>query len=470
MIHWLHEQVWGPVLLTALLAAGACFTLRSRCFQLRGLPVWWKATAGSLQKREGEEGAAGPHSVTRLQSACTALAATIGTGNIAGVATALAAGGPGAIFWMWVSAFFGMAAAYAETSLALGCRYRSRQGRWICGPVVYLSRQLGMPALGILYGGLCLLASLGMGSMVQANAIAQTLRHSAGIPPEAAALTVSALVFATVSGGAARIGKAAERLIPVSAGLYMAFSLTVLVLCRREILPALGEIFVYAWKPEAAAGGAGGYGLALAFRYGLARGVFSNEAGLGTLAGLHGAAQRTTPEEQGMWAMFEVFFDTVVLCTLTALVILCAAGGARGLAASPWDGAVLASECFRQVLGAPGAGLMSAAMVLFAFATMIAWHFLGRQTLEAVWEQLPLPARRRTRLRRRTGTLYLWLFAAAVFAGSLGSLQEVWELSDVFNGLMAFPNLFALFLLRGQVVFPETRGSGQTKNRNMRRS
>ena len=453
MIQKLHSLVWGPALLTLLLITGGLYTLRFKGFQILGIRTWWKHTIGSLfadtkdsreEKRE--------HSVTKAQAACTALAATIGTGNIVGVATALTAGGPGAIFWMWVSAVIGMATAYGETWLGLKHRYRSLQGVWVCGPAVYLSRGLHMPVMGFVYGILCLLASLGMGSMVQSNAIAQTIQFSTGTSPVFSAVIVTTLTCCVAVGGISRIAHVTERLIPWAAEIYIAFSLMVLLLCYRQIPVAFQEIFQCALFPQAVVGGAGGYGISRAFRYGIARGVFSNEAGLGSLAGLHGATDDTTPEEQGMWAMFEVFFDTIIICTLTALVILCVTKG--NLSGEYGDGAVLTARCFGAVLGKLGEHLVSVSMVIFAFATMIAWFFLGRQTLEAVMEQISGWIFLSERLKKRIRQGYLVLYGYAVFLGCVSSLTSVWELSDIWNGMMAFPNILALLLLHRQVRYP----------------
>lgn len=466
MIHRLHELVWGPALLALMLAAGVYYTIRFGFFQIRGSAVWWRATAGSLYARKKAEkcgtdqaGEAGNGSLGRLQSVSMALAATIGTGNIVGVATALMTGGPGAVFWMWVSALIGMMTAYAEVSLGIVFRKRLPDGRWFGGPCAYLRYGLARPRLALLYGILCLGASLGMGSMVQSNAIAQTLQYAAGIPPVVSAVAVTALAAAIVLGGAERIAWVNGRLIPFAAAVYTVFAVLVLILCRRRIPQVLAEIVGGALLPRAALGGVGGYGICRAFRYGVARGVFSNEAGLGTLAGLHGAAGGTTPGEQGMWAMFEVFFDTIFICTLTALAILCAAGGREGLAAGSYDGAALTGRCFGIVLGPPGEYLVSGAMIVFAFSTMIAWYFLGRQTLGAVTELAGQAAAANGRRAewRAAGNVYFLLYVYAVFLGCVASLTSVWEFSDILNGLMAFPNLLALFLLRRHVPRPGAR-------------
>ena len=246
----------------------------------------------------------------------------------------------------------------------------------------------------------------------------------------------------------------AERLMPVSAGVYVLFSAAVLIRYHSRVLPAFEEIFRCALLPRAVLGGAGGYGIARSFRFGIARGAFSNEAGLGSLAGLHSATDHTTPEEQGMWAMFEVFFDTILVCTLTALVILCITGGSGGLAACRWDGAVLTAYCFQEALGMAGQYLVSGSMIVFAFATMIAWYYLGRQTLEAVLKQL----QRWLTVSEETGNMirkaYLICYGYAVFLGCVSSLTAVWELSDIWNGLMAFPNIAALLVLHKKIHWP----------------
>ena len=458
MIHHLHGMVWGPVLLGLLLFGGLFFTLESGGFQFRGFGTWWGSTIGSLFRQKDKNHGPGhtgqTDSISKIQAACTALAATIGTGNIVGVASALTAGGPGAIFWMWVSAALGMMTAYAETSLGIVYRYRDAKGRWICGPMVYLDRGLGKPAFSFLYGILCLMASLGMGSMVQSNAAAETVCYLTGAAPILCAAVITGLVVFVTIGGKYRVAWVAERLVPVSAGIYILFSAAVLIICRSRIIPAFQEIFASALLPKSMVGGAGGYGIARAFRYGIARGVFSNEAGLGSLAGLHGAAEDTTPSEQGMWAMFEVFFDTVVICTMTALVILCVTGGAGNPAGGSYDGAVLTAYCFEAVLGGAGRYLVSGSMVVFAFATMIAWYYLGCQTLEAVTAQMSRWVNMTDSTVQKIKAGYLILYGYSVFLGCVSTMTAVWELSDIWNGLMAFPNMAAILILHSHVRYP----------------
>lgn len=406
MIHWIHTMVWGPGMLVLFLAVGILYTIRLRGFVFWGFPRWWKNTAGSLWKtpektgtnEENMQGGDAVGGMSPFQSACTALAATIGTGNIAGVATALLSGGPGAIFWMWVSAFLGMATAYGETVLGIRYRKRDRSGGWVAGPMLYMERGLGCRWAGLLYAGLCAAASFGMGSMVQANAISETLEFSFSMPP-------------VLIGG-------------------------LLVLLSGRIM---------AGGAGAIAGGAVGLLASKSVQYGIARGVFSNEAGLGSLAVLNGAAEGD-PGVQGQWAIFEVFFDTVVSCTLTAVVILCAMGGE--LPAFSGNGAELTGICFSRGLGNLGGYTVSMCVALFAFATIIAWYYMGRQAASYLGEAVGKDLVR----------IYTAGYLAAVFFGSLGPMELVWEVSDVLNGCMAVPNLAALVLLSGKVGSPGRAG------------
>lgn len=453
MIHQIHEIVWGQWMLILFLSIGILYSLKSRFFQLRRLRLWWSETVGTMGEEEpGQAAKDGRNHVSQFQSACTALAATIGTGNIVGVATALTAGGPGALFWMWVSAAIGMMTAYAETMLGIKYRYRDQNGAWICGPMVYLERGMNAKWLGMLYSFFCILVSLGMGSMVQSNSIAETLEYSFSFSPVIIGIILTIIVMMVVWGGISRIAYVSERLVPFSAGIYILFSLIIIMSCYDKIPAVFAAIWRSAWNMPSAAGGAAGYGISVSLRYGVSRGVFSNEAGLGSMAVLHGSAEHTTPEKQGMWAMFEVFFDTILICTLTALVILCITDA--DAAGTGYSGAALTSYCFSARLGVLGEYLVAGSMLLFAFATIIAWYYLGRQAVAFLAERIPWISDHAAKIAavRRFYTL-LYLFT--VFIGCLARLETVWELSDIWNGLMAVPNILALFVLMKQVKFPE---------------
>lgn len=470
MIQWLemiHSAVWGPWTLILFLGTGLYFTLRSGCFQIRGFRTWWAKTAGGWQRQDENEAF---HKITQFQSACTALAATIGTGNIVGVATALTAGGPGALFWMWISAGIGMMTAYAETWLGIRYRYCREDGSWMCGPMVYMDRGIGCTLLGKIYAALIVLVSLGMGSMVQANSLSEAVRswvspmidnlgmihmgerESVGLIDGRFAIGCMLVIVIgyILIGGINRITRVTERLIPVSAGIYLLFSLAVILSCCQQLPRIFIMIFQDAWRPAAAGGGLAGFLLSSSVRFGLSRGVFSNEAGLGSLAILHGSAEKTTSEEQGMWAMFEVFFDTIVFCTMTALVILCVTN--REGAPLGYDGAELTAWCFSQRLGGMGKAFVAGSLVVFAFATIIAWYYLGEQAVEYLTgEKIP----RGGNLGRGKRNYYLFLYLAAVFFGCIGRVDVIWLVSDIWNGLLAFPNLLALWMLAGEVKFKE---------------
>lgn len=446
-IQFIHKIVWGPWLMFFFLAAGIFFTVRSGFFQFKGIAVWWRGTIGELTSRSEK-------SREQLKTACTALAATVGTGNIVGVVTAILAGGPGAVFWMWISAALGMMTAYAEVYLGISGRYKNQQGEWVCGPFVYLSKAANCPKLAWIYALLCLLASLGMGSMVQANSLADCASYSFGLSKSWIALVLCGLVFLVIRGGGKLIGAVSAKLIPLAALLYMGAALVLLFLCRGSLIPVIQSIFSEAFSFRSVAGGTGGYAISTAMRYGLARGVFSNEAGLGSLAVLHGSAPAdespNEPQRQGMWAMFEVFFDTIVVCTITALAVLCVLAekkmktGPGMLTGSGLNAASLTSWCFSEYMGNIGGYIISVALVLFAFATIIAWFYLGHQAL------VYLQGGRRPAPKG----LYFFLYLAAVFAGCLVSMELVWQTSDIINGLMALPNLMALVLLAKTVKFP----------------
>jgi len=445
MIQWMHEFIWGPGMLTLFLLVGILYTIKLRGFAVWGIARWWRATVGSLFRSEEEEQRGNPE-ISAFQSACTALAATIGTGNIAGVATALLAGGPGAVFWMWVSAALGMATAYAETELGIRYRRWDREGGWISGAMVYLEDGLGCRWLAVIYAFLCLTASFGMGSMVQANAISETFEYAFSMPPIFIGAILTIFAGRIVGGGAKAIASTAEKMVPVSAAIYIFACISVIVMFRDRVPAVFQMIFADAFQFDSAAGGILGFATSECVRFGIARGVFSNEAGLGSMAALNGGADRPKPTVQGQWAIFEVFFDTLVCCTLTAIVILCAAG--EELAVYYDNGAALTSLCFTRALGHLGGYTVSICVALFAFATIIAWYYMGKQAVLYLGETAGL----------NVAPLYLCGYLACVFLGCLGPMEAVWEISDIFNGMMAIPNLLALILLLPQMRRPEYEG------------
>ena len=438
MLQRIHEFVWGPGILVLFLFVGMLYTIKLRGFALFGIRKWWKLIVGSMLAGRGKDATG----ISSFQSACTALAATIGTGNIAGVATAILAGGPGAIFWMWVSAFLGMATAYGETELGMKYRHRDRNGSWISGAMMYLEHGLGCRWLAIIYAILCLFASFGMGSMVQANAVSETFKFAFSLSPVFGGCILVFVAGKILAGGAKGIARTAEKMVPLSAAVYIGVSLSILLLFRDRIPGAFARILTDAFSVQSASGGISGFLVSKCVRYGVSRGVFSNEAGLGSLAALNGGVEHTETGVQGQWAMFEVFFDTIVSCTVTALVILCAMG--EELNHYSGNGSELTEQCFERGLGSLGGYTVSMCMALFAFATIIAWYYMGRQAAVYLSEIIG----------QDISKFYLGGYLLCVFLGSLGPMEMVWEISDIFNGMMAIPNLAALVLLVKEVRRP----------------
>ena len=408
---------------------GTVYSVRIRFFQVRKIPCWWNATVGNLLRdRKSHQGS--------FRSACTALAATIGTGNITGVAAAVIAGGPGAVFWMWVSAFLGMATAYGETVLGIRYREKGQDGGWMAGPMVYLEKRLGCPRAAVLYGFFCIPAAFGMGSMVQANAISETVSYVYGIPEAAVGMILVVLAGIVLAGGGRRIFLAAERLVPLSAGLYTAAALAVIILYAGNVPGVILGILVDAFSFRSAVGGVAGYGISRCVSYGIARGVFSNEAGLGSLAVLNGSAEMASEELQGQWAIFEVFFDTIVSCTLTALVILCS-GVPVGYGAAA--GAELTISGFTSTYGNWVSIFTAVAMCCFAFSTIIGWGLYGARCAEFLFKEKAIRP-------------FMVLYSLVAIIGATVDLGLLWSIAETFNGLMAIPNLIAVFLLSGVVV------------------
>ena len=317
-------------------------------------------------------------------------------------------------------------------------------GGWIAGPMMYLEKRLGCLWAAVLYGSFCIPAAFGMGSMVQANAIAETVSYVYGIPEAAVGVIVVTLAGSVLAGGGKRIFLAAERLVPLSDGIYTAAALAVIVLYAGRIPGVFLAIMADAFSFRSAVGGIAGYGISQCVSYGIARGVFSNEAGLGSLAVLNGSAETAAEEIQGQWAIFEVFFDTIVSCTLTALVILCVAGRGAASESGAENGASLTSLCFFTALGSPGGYLVAVCVVLFAFSTIIAWYYMGRQAAEYLGGKIS----------GRIPAIYTAGYLLAAFLGCLGAMETVWQVADIFNGLMAVPNLAALVLLVGEIDAP----------------
>lgn len=429
----INDVVWGPVMIAFFMIVALQFTIRTKFFQVSRVGVWMKQTAGSFFHKK--KGPRDKKAISPFQAMTTALAGAIGTGNIVGVATAITLGGPGAIFWMWVAAFFGMMTIFAENVLGVKYRKRNEKGEWVGGPMYYMERGLHQKWMAVLFSCFCVLASLGMGNMTQANSIAGALSEAAGVEPKVTGLILMALIAVIIFGGIKRIVKVTEKIVPFMGLFFMAGGLVVLVLNAKGIPGAFSSIFKGAFTFEAAAGGAGGFMLSRAIKFGIARGVFSNEAGLGSSPIVHSTADAAEPVEQGMWGIFQVFIDTVVMCTMMALCIL-----STGVAETGKEGVALSAAAFESVFGRFGTVFVSISIVLFAFATIIGWSFYGERSIEYLAGSA------------RPVLVYKAVYAVMAAFGCVMDLNLVWSLSDTFNGLMAVPNLIALLLLSRQVV------------------
>ena len=441
-INSVNAFAWGPPMLGILGVTGVLLTLG-----LVFMP--WRKVGYGFRLLFDKDAPSGAGEVKPFNALMTALSATVGTGNIAGVATAIALGGPGAIFYMWLIALFGMATKYAEAVCAVTYREVDATGKYVGGPMYYLRNGVGEFApelgkwLGIAFAVFGAIAAFGIGNAVQVNSMGQALADSFGVPPWVTGVVVAVLVGIVVIGGIQRIGDVAGKLVPAMIVLYLGAAVLILVINVAAIPDALGLIFTHAFTPAAATGGFAGAAVAAAIRFGIARGVFSNESGLGSAAIAHAAAQTNSPVRQGLIAMLGTFIDTIVVCTMTALVILTSgAWTMTGADGGGLTGAVLTSTGFQTSL-AGGQYIVTVALAVFAFTTILGWSYYG----ERCWQYL---------FREKSVFIYrgLWVLAALAFANV--KVDLVWNLSDTLNGLMAVPNLIGLLLL-APVVFKVTR-------------
>lgn len=420
--------VWGPVMLVLLVGTGAYLTFRLGFIQFLQLPRALKLVFSRSKKSQGEG------DISPFQALTTALAATIGTGNIAGVATAIFLGGPGAIFWMWVCALFGMATKYAEAVLAVIYRHHLPDGSMQGGPMRYIAEGLGLKWLGWLFALFGSIAAFGIGSMVQSNSVAVALKETWGFSPVATGLVLAFLTGIVIIGGIKRIGKVTEKLVPVMGVLYVLGALVILVVNAEKVPAAFALIMHHAFNPAAASGGFAGAAVSAAVRFGVARGVFSNEAGLGSAPIAHAAARTNSPVRQGLIAMTGVFFDTIVVCSMTALVILSTGAWTSGETSS-----AMTYLAFQQGLPGPGGLIVTIGIAVFAYSTMIGWAYYGEECIEYLFG---LNAR----------TPYRYLFCLLVAVGAFQKVSFVWDFSDTMNGAMAIPNLIGLLGLSGVVA------------------
>lgn len=429
----INSFVWGPFTLSAFLFVGIYFTLRLKGIQFKKVKLITKKTLLSLFKKQTRT-SVGKHSLSQLGSLSTALAATIGTGSIVGVATALAIGGSGSIFWMWVCAFLGMSTAYAENVLGILYRTRDKNGRITGGAYTYIEKGMKAKPLAKLFALFCVLASFGMGNMAQGNSISASLSQGFHIPKICCGVVLFAFVLIVMLGGAQRTQSVCELIVPFMTIFFLAGAVVILCLKHKRLLPEFLSIFKNAFCFKSAAGGVAGAGIKKAVSIGIRRGVFSNEAGLGSTVSVHSSSNIKQPVEQGFWGIFEVFIDTIAVCTITALVIL-----VSGTPLAKDEGAEIVVRAFESGFGSFGGYFVSVSIVLFALATLIGWSFIGENAFCYLFP-------------RAKNKIYKIIFCVFVYLGAVSSLEFVWEISDTFNGLMAIPNLIALVVLSKEVI------------------
>ncbi len=426
----ISSVIWGPPMLAVFLGTGLFLSCKTGFFQIFGIKRWLKLTVvDAFRKRK--EPPKNDGTVTQFAALTSALAACLGTGNIAGVATAICAGGPGAVFWMWVSATLGMMTCCCENILGIKYRIRNSLGQWVGGPMMYIERGLQKPKLAKAYAFLLVGASLGMGNMTQANSVAAGLAEL-GVSPLLTAAVLTPLVLICISGGLKRISSIAEKLIPVLSAVFLCACAFVVFKNIHEVIPCFRLIIKEAFSIKAVSG----FGLAKAARYGISRGVFSNEAGLGSNTIIHANADCQKPAVQGMWGIFEVLFDTLFMCTVTAATVLVSGVWSPDC---KLNGIALCSAAFESVMGNAGGIILGICICLFAFATLIAWSFYGKNGFICLFGD-------------GAGKYYNIMYAIAVFAGCILKLDFVWSVSDIFNGLLAIPNIYAVLKLSNEAI------------------
>ncbi len=441
--------VWGWPALILLAFVGILMTCLTKFFQIGHIGHWMKMTIGAIFKDRNVTGHTKDKSISQFQSLCTALAATVGTGNIVGVAGAIIIGGPGAVFWMWIIAIFGMMTNFSENVLGIYFRRKNKAGEWSGGAMYYLRDGLGSKkgcrtlgiVLAVLFSCFTLLASFGIGNMTQVNSISGNMETVFGVPTWVTGLVVMIVAGLVIVGGLKRIASVTEKIVPFMVVLYILGAVVIILMNITKVPGAFASIFRGAFAMKAVGGGIVGSGIALAIQQGMKRGVFSNEAGLGSSVMVHSNSNVSEPVRQGMWGIFEVFADTIVVCTLTALVML--SSGLvdlhTGEVAAEYGGVVLSnsnfiSQVFAMHFGQIGAAFVAIAVMLFAFSTCLGWSHYGTKAFEYLFGE-------------KYTIIYRVIFVIAIFGGAVMGNNLAWDLSDTFNGLMMIPNLIGVLVL-----------------------
>ena len=444
IISAVNNFVWGPVMLALLMGTGIFLTVRLKFKPWLNLGYALKSVFAKQDKTHSDDSG----DISPFQSLMTALAATIGTGNIVGVATAMVLGGPGALVWMWISALFGLSTKYAESVLAVKYRETNAKGEMAGGPMYamkngFKNKKIGL-TLAFLFSLFAAVASFGIGNMTQANSIAGAVNKTFGVPTWISGLILMGLAFMVILGGIKSIGRVSGVIVPFMAVFYVLAAILVIIINYQNLPSGIAEIFTMAFSPTAMAGGVGGTIIATmltSMRWGVARGVFSNEAGLGSAPIAAAAAKTDHPSRQGYINMTGTFFDTICVCTITGLVI--ASSGVLGTLDASGEiimGANLTIAAFESALGPVGGYIVTVGIALFAFSTILGWEYYGEKSLEYLIKA-PIAV-----------TIYRVLYCLVVFVGATTALEIVWNLSDAMNGMMAIPNLISLLVLSSVVA------------------
>ena len=450
---FLNNIVWGWPALILLAFVGIFMTVRTNFFQVSHFGHWMRETMGAIFHKDVVSHTQ-DKSISQFQSLCTALAATVGTGNIVGVAGAIMVGGPGAVFWMWLIAFFGMMTNYSENVLGIFYRRKNSAGEWSGGAMYYLRDGLGAKkgckavgmVLAVLFSVFCFLASFGIGNMTQINSISGNMESAFGIPTWATGIAILILTGLVVLGGLKRIASVTEKIVPFMVILYMIGSIVIFCSNISMVGPVFVSIFTRAFSLEAAAGGAAGTVMKLAIEQGMKRGVFSNEAGLGSSVMVHSSSNVKEPVRQGMWGIFEVFADTIIVCTLTAFSVLSSGlvDLETGVTLEAWEGVALSkanlvSTVFSMHFGFAGAAFVAISVMLFAFSTCLGWSHYGSKACEFLFGE-------------KVTRVYQVIFVAATFGGAVMGENLAWDIADTLNGMMMLPNLIGVLVLSPVVV------------------
>ncbi len=448
-----NNIVWGWPALILLAFVGVFMTCRTKFFQISHFSHWMKQTIGSIFHKDVSAHTE-DRSISQFQSLCTALAATVGTGNIVGVAGAIITGGPGAVFWMWLIAFFGMMTSYAENVLGIFYRRRNSVGEWSGGAMYYLRDGLGSKkgckglgmVLAVLFSVLCFLASFGIGNMTQINSISGNMKSVFSVPTWVTGLVIVILSGLVILGGLKRIASVTEKIVPFMVILYIAGSIAIFCLNISMIGPVFKAIFSRAFSLEAAAGGAAGTVMKLAIEQGMKRGVFSNEAGLGSSVMANSSSNVKEPVRQGMWGIFEVFADTIIVCTLTAFSVLSSGlvDLETGVTMAAYNGvelsgANLVGTVFSMHFGFVGAAFVAVSVMLFAFSTCLGWSHYGSKACEFLFGE-------------KITKVYQVVFVLATFGGAVMGENLAWDIADTLNGMMMLPNLVGVLALSPVVI------------------